>query len=603
MDHASKHSVGIVQTQTVRVVAADAPLTLKSGKTLGPIDVAYETYGELNEQRDNVVLICHALSGNAHAAGYNSSDDRKPGWWDIMIGPGKPIDTSRYFVVCSNFLGGCSGTTGPSSVNPETGRPYGLDFPIITIEDTVRVQKLLLDTLGIDHLLAVIGGSMGGMQVLQWSVMYPDFLDAAVCVASTTRLNAQSIAFDAIGRNAILADANFNHGRYHDGPAPGRGLGIARMIGHITYLSEESMHAKFGRQLREAEDYHYDFDSEFSVETYLDHQSRNFIERFDANCYLYVTKAMDYFDLARDAGSLQQAFANTSCRFLVASFSSDWLFTPAQSEEIVHALTAMRKDVTYCNIESSYGHDAFLLEAEKLGQLISGFVDAGWRRVRTSDRICPDKCAGAVARAAHQHDHAKRVRVDYELIDSLIAPNSRVLDLGCGDGELLCRLVADKNVTGEGIELDEQLVTHCVQCGIPAIHRDIERGLEMYPDKAFDYAVLSQTIQTLKEPLRVIDELHRVAHRVIVSFPNFAHWNCRLQLMVKGRAPQTKQLPFRWHNSPNIHFLSIKDYDRFCAEQGIRVERKIPLGKHTARPRHLWPNLLAPQAVYVTSRS
>ena len=602
MDHESKNSVGIVQTQTVRVVESDAPLQFKSGKTLGPIDVAYETYGELNEAKDNAVLICHALSGNAHAAGYNRPDDRKPGWWDMMIGPGKPIDTDKYFVICSNFLGGCSGTTGPSSVNPATGKPYGLDFPIITVEDTVRVQKLLLEMLGIEHLLAVIGGSMGGMQVLQWTVSYPDFMDAALCIASTTRLNAQSIAFDAIGRNAILADANFNGGQYNDGSPPGCGLGIARMIGHITYLSEESMHAKFGRQLRTAEDYNYEFDSEFSVETYLDYQSRNFIERFDANCYLYLTKAMDYFDLGRDFGALSQAFANSSCRFMIVSFSSDWLFTPAQSEEVVSALAAAGKDVTYCNIASPFGHDAFLLEVGKLGRLISGFVDATWHRVRTSHRIQPEKCARAVMKKSRQLDHAKRARVDYELIDSLITPDSRVLDLGCGDGELLCRLVQDKNVTGEGIELDEELVIHSVQCGVPVIHRDIERGLEIYPNETFDYAVLSQTIQTLKDPQQVIAELHRVARRVIVSFPNFAHWNCRLQLMFKGRAPQTRQLPFRWHNSPNIHFLSIKDYDRFCAEQGIRIEQKIPIGKHTAHPRRLWPNLLAPQAVYVTSK-
>lgn len=602
MDRNIQNSVGIVQTQTVRVVEADAPLELKCGKSLGPIDVAYETYGELNEQKDNAILICHALSGNAHVAGYNSPDDRKPGWWDTMVGPGKPIDTGRYFVICSNFLGGCSGTTGPSDVNPATGKPYGLDFPIITIEDTVHVQKLLLDKLGIGHLLAVVGGSMGGMQVLQWSISYPDFMDAALCIASTTRLNAQSIAFDAVGRNAILADVDFKQGCYHGGPGPGRGLGIARMIGHITYLSEESMRAKFGRELRTAADYNYEFDSEFSVETYLDHQSRTFIERFDANCYLYVTKAMDYFDLAREYGSLEQAFANTSCRFLIASFSSDWLFTPAQSEEIVSALAAKGKDVTYCDITSSYGHDAFLLEVQKLGRLIGGFIDATWHRVKTSERILPEKCACAGKQKARRNDPGKRVRVDYQLIESLIEPDSRVLDLGCGDGELLCRLVGDKNVTGEGIELDEELLIHCTECGVSAIHRDIERGLEMYPTDTFDYAVLSQTIQTLKDPQKVIAELHRVARRVIVSFPNFANWHCRLQLLFKGMAPMTRQLPYRWHNSPNIHFLSLKDYDRFCAEQGINIERKIPIGKHTTLPLRILPNLFAAQAVYVTSK-
>jgi homoserine O-acetyltransferase len=594
------YSVGVVQTRTVRVVQADAPLRLKGGKTLGPIDVAYETYGQLNAEKDNVILVCHALSGDAHVAGVHSEDDAKTGWWDEMIGPGKPIDTEKYFVVCSNFLGGCSGTTGPSSVNPATGKPYGLDFPIITVEDTVAVQKLLLERLGIGRLLGVVGGSMGGMQVLQWAISYPEMVDAALCIASTTRLNAQSIAFDAVGRNAILADSQFDGGQYHGHDGPHRGLAIARMIGHITYLSEESMRKKFGRDLRDTTDYKYDFDSEFSVETYLDYQGQTFIGRFDANSYLYITKAMDYFDLTREYGSLEQAFAGTRCRFLVVSFSSDWLFQPEQSEEIVHALGATGKDVTYCNIQSSYGHDAFLLETDKLGRLISGFVDATWHRVRTSQRTLPEKCVSSQIKESA--DHAKRMRVDYQLIDALVEPNSRVLDLGCGDGELLCRLIGDKDVVAEGVELNEEFVINCAQCGVSVIHRDIERGLDMYPNDTFDYAILSQTIQTLVEPEKVLFELHRIAKKVVVSFPNFAHWRCRLHLALLGKAPQTKQLPFRWYNSPNIHFLSLKDYDHFCAELGIRIERKIPLGKRTTYPIKLLPNFFAPQAIYITSK-
>lgn len=597
-------SVGIVRTKTIRVVEAAKPLLLKCGKRLGPIDAAYETYGTLSEKRDNAVLICHALSGNAHVAGLNNAEDRKPGWWDIMVGPGKPIDTEKYFVVCSNVLGGCSGTTGPSDVNPATQRPYGLEFPIITIEDFVTVQKLLLDKLGISHLLAVIGGSMGGMQVLQWAVSYPDFLDAAMCIASTTRLNAQSIAFDAVGRNAILGDPNFDGGQYHGHASPSRGLSIARMIGHITYLSEESMREKFGRQLRAAADYQYDFNSEFAVETYLDYQGQTFIERFDANSYLYITKAMDYFDLTREGGSLRQAFAQSACRFLIVSFSSDWLFTPGQSEEIVQALGAGGKDVTYCNIRSSYGHDAFLLEADKLGAIIEGFLASTLQQVQTGKKVRAIKRSPALRPTpGKSHDRFKRARVDYELIESLIEPDSRVLDLGCGDGELLARLTEDKNIRGEGIELDEELVTQCVHCGLSVIARDVERGLEMYPDKAFDYAVLSQTIQTLRDPQKVLTELHRVAARVIVSFPNFAHLRCRMQLMFRGIAPQTRQLPFRWYNSPNIHFLSLSDFDRFCDDLGIRIEQRLPLGKRTAKPVRLWPNLMASQAVYVTSRN
>jgi homoserine O-acetyltransferase len=595
-----KNSVGFVQTQTLRVVSADAPLLLKCGKTLGPIDVAYETYGVLNPACDNVVLICHALSGDAHVAGYSGPDDRKPGWWDIMVGPGKPIDTNRYFVLCSNILGGCRGTTGPSEINPATGRPYGLEFPIITIEDIVKVQKLLLDALGIHRVLAVIGGSMGGMQVLQWAIAYPNLVDSVICVATTTRLNAQSIAFDAVGRNAILADPNFREGQYLDQEPPDRGLAIARMIGHITYLSEQSMRSKFGRQLQRKDRYNYDFNSEFAVESYLDYQGQTFIERFDANSYLYITKAMDYFDLVREYGSLRQAFCNTNSRFLVISFSSDWLFTPEQSEEIVHALGAEGKDVTYCNIQSPYGHDAFLLEDRELGALISGFLASTQHRIRTGQRYLPEK--GPAEEKVKKTDRGKRIRLDYELIDTLIEPGSRVVDLGCGDGELLIRLIRDKQVAAQGVELDQDLVIHCVQRGLSVLHRDIERGLEEFPADYFDYAILSQTMQTLRDPEKVIRELIRAAKRVIVSFPNFAHWGCRLQLLVKGCAPQTRQLPFRWYKSPNIHFLSLKDFDRFCAELDIKIEKRIPLGKHTAAPVRIWPNLLASQAVYVISK-
>jgi homoserine O-acetyltransferase len=594
------NSVGIVETKTVRVVEADNPLKLRCGKTLAPIDVAYETYGRLNEAGDNVILICHALSGDAHVAGYNSADDKKPGWWDIMVGPGKPIDTNKYFVICSNILGSCSGTTGPSEINPATGNPYGIDFPMITIADMVDVQKQLLDKLGIGQLLTVIGGSMGGMQVVQWAIAYPDFVKSVIVVASTTRLSSQSVAFDAVGRNAILADSDFADGQYHDKDGPARGLAIARMIGHITYLSEESMRKKFGRELQSADDYSYDFDSEFAVETYLDYQGQSFVERFDANSYLYITKAMDYFDLAKEYSSLQGAFAPATCRFLIVSFASDWLFTPAQSEEIVNALAAGGKDVSYCDIDSRYGHDAFLLEPKRLGLLISSFLEATYFQINNPGKyVFKDfQCKHTIKLL----EQTKRARVDYELIESLIEPRSKVLDVGAGDGELLARLIEDKNIAGEGVELDEELVIHCIRRGLPMIHHDIERGLSQYADDSFDYAILSQTLQTVNNPQKVFKELLRVARRVIVSFPNFAHWRCRLQLLFRGRAPETKQLPFSWHSSPNIHCLSLKDFDRFCEELGVKVEKKIPLIKSSVSPVRFAPNIIAEQAVYVTSK-
>ena len=599
MKEIGQNSVGIVQTQTLRVAEPNKPLTLECGKTLAPIDVAYETYGRLERTGDNAILICHALSGNAHVAGYNNPSDKKPGWWDAMVGPGKGIDTNRYFVICSNFLGGCSGTTGPSSINPATGQPYGMDFPIITIADMVKVQKRLLDKLGITKLLAVIGGSIGGMQVLQWMIDHPDFVQAAIPVATTTHLGAQSIAFDAVGRHAILADANFAGGQYRNKDGPNQGLAIARMIGHITYLSEHGMREKFGRNLRHADQYGYDFSSEFAVETYLDHQGQSFVERFDANSYLYITKAADYFDLEKDHGSLKKAFAKVQARSLVVSFASDWLFTPARSWAIVQALAANRKDVTYCDITSAYGHDAFLLETETLGAFISCFLDV---TCRPDKRKQAESCCALSERPSSALADGHRVRVDYEQIESLIAPNSTVLDVGCGDGQLLANLIRDKNIQAEGVELKQEFVLDCVCRGLPTIQQDIEEGLGYYADKSFDYVILSQTVQTLRDPEKVFTELLRVGKKVIVSFPNFAYWRCRVQLLLKGKAPVTQSLPFSWHDSPNIHVVSLKDFDAFVAKLGAKVEKRVPLVKMRKKAVKIAPNLFAEQAIYVTSR-
>jgi len=574
------NSVGIVQTKIIRVNEPEKPLELECGKKLAPIDVAYETYGKLDEAGDNAILICHALSGDAHAASVNNPDDNKPGWWDTMVGPGKGIDTDKYFVICSNFLGGCSGTTGPSSINPASGKSM------------VKVQKLLLDKLGIKGLLAVIGGSIGGMQVLQWSIAYPDFVKAAIPIATTTHLGAQSIAFDAVGRNAILEDSNFAGGQYTDGKGPDGGLAIARMIGHITYLSEQGMREKFGRELRNSHNYRYDFNSEFAVETYLDHQGQSFVGRFDANSYLYITKASDYFDIGKNYGSLTNAFSNTSCRFLIISFT------------IVDALVANNKDVSFCDIASPYGHDAFLLEPDTLGSFISGFLDATYR---------PEAKKTGSKTTIHESspeltiEQATRIRIDYEEIESLIEPNSTVLDIGCGDGQLLANLSAEKNIKGMGIELDQDLVRACVEKGLPIIQQDIEQGLENYTDKSYDYVILSQTVQTIKKPEKVFTELLRVGRKVIVSFPNFAYWRCRAQLFFQqlffqGKAPVTRQLPFDWCNSPNIHCLSIKDFDRLCRKLNVKVEERIPLNKIALSRVRFAPNFFAEQVIYVTSK-
>lgn len=368
-------SVGIVEEKTF-TFAEDEPFCLESGATLAPVTITYETYGRLNEERTNAILVCHALSGSAHAAGYHSLDDPKPGWWEDSIGPGKALDTNRYFVICSSVIGSCYGSTGPMDINPATGKPYGLHFPVVTIGDMVRAQVRLIDHLGIDQLLCVVGGSMGGMQVLEWAAHHPERVKAAIPLATTAQHSPMLIAFSEVGRQAIYADPNWNNGDYYEnGQKPDAGLAVARMVGHITYLSEESMQQKFGRRLQNMEQYGYEFETEFQVESYLKYNGNNFTRRFDANSYLYVTKAMDYFDLAQPTGVLAAAFLNSlDVKFLVVSFTSDWLYPSYHSKNLVSALTAVGADVTYLDIKSSWGHDAFLLEVETMTHLMGDFL-------------------------------------------------------------------------------------------------------------------------------------------------------------------------------------------------------------------------------------
>jgi len=363
--------VGIVET---RYAHFEQPgLELESGAVLKPLTIAYETYGELNSDRTNAVVVFHALSGDAHVAGIHSESDPKPGWWDFMVGPGS---TDRYCVVCANIIGGCKGSTGPSSINPDTNKPYGLDFPVITVRDMIRGHARLLDRLGIEKPLCVVGGSMGGMKALQWATDYPNRAECAIAIATTSRLTAQGIAFNEVGRRAIMTDPKWQGGNYTTGEGPDVGLSIARMIGHITYLSEEALQMKFGRRLQSADKLGYSFRTEFQVESYLRHQGLTFTRRFDANSYLYITKAMDYFDLqAEYGGSLVRAFENVKCRFLVISFTSDWLYPPAESQAIVKALQANGVEVAYSNMESPHGHDSFLLDIPGFRELVDGYLD------------------------------------------------------------------------------------------------------------------------------------------------------------------------------------------------------------------------------------
>lgn len=593
-------SIGIVEKKYVTFAEPPNEMRLESGAKLGPITLAYETYGALNAERSNAILLCHALSGDAHAAGRHHPEDRKPGWWDALVGPGKAFDTDLYFVICSNVISGCMGSTGPNTINPATGKAYGLDFPFVTIGDMVKAQRELVRHLHIDRLLCVAGGSMGGMQVLDWITRYPDFVQSAIVISTTAISSAQPIAFHAVGRHAIQSDRSFNNGEYYDGEQPARGLAVARMLAHITYLSDASMRRKFGRRLQDNGSLRFDLDKEFSVEAYLDYQGEQFVNRFDANSYLYISKAIDYFDITRGYGSLDDALARVQAKTLVLSFSSDWLYPPEESEKIVYALTRQRKNVNYLTVKSDYGHDAFLLENEIMTKVVSGFIKHTVYAERPCEKcMAPDREARFEPPAAAENSIYLGRRVDYDMIVDLVAPGSRVLDIGCGTGALLCRLNREKNVSGMGLELSQDNVVNAIGCGISIVQADIDRGLNALPDQSFDYVLLSMTLQVIQKPDLALREMLRVGKKCIVSFPNFAHWKVRTKTFLYGRAPVTRTLPYAWHQSPNRHVLSIKDFRTFCDELGIAIEKEFALReKNLAR---LWPNLLAEEAVYVIS--
>jgi homoserine O-acetyltransferase len=357
-----------------RSVTFSVPFALEHGPALPELTVAYETYGWLNAAGDNAILLCHALSGDAHAAGYHSAQDSRPGWWDTMVGPGKAFDTAQYYVICANVLGGCQGTTGPTSINPATGHRYGGDFPVVTIGDMVRAQALLLDHLGVIQLAAVAGGSMGGMQVLHWAVHYPERVRKAVVLASCARLTAQALAFNEVGRQAIMGDPRWRGGHYDPSDPPAGGLAAARMIGHLTYLSAVGMEQRFGRRLQARQAPSFSFEADFQVESYLRHQGRSFVGRFDPNSYLYITRAMDYFDLGLGFASLAEALAQARAEFFIASVDTDWLYPTAQAREIVEALTAAGRPPRFVEISSPHGHDAFLIEHAMLTPRIVDFL-------------------------------------------------------------------------------------------------------------------------------------------------------------------------------------------------------------------------------------
>ncbi len=574
-----------------------APLSLELGGELPSVTVAYETYGSLNARRDNAVLICHAISGDSHVARH--TDEDAPGWWDILVGPGKPIDTDRYFVVCPNVLGGCRGTTGPNSIQPETGETYAADFPTITVGDMAQVHTRLLDHLGLDRLRAVVGGSLGGHQAITLAVRDPQRVGGCVALATSPRLTSQALAFDVVGRNAILHDPGYHGGQYYKhGNGPVVGLALARMLAHVTYLSREAMTAKFEPSRMQPKDVATAFEKKFSVGSYLAYQGDKFVERFDANSYVTLSMAMDLFDLGATPFALQETLRPCRCRWLVQSFSSDWLFPPQQSRQIVDALLSLGQPVTYCNIETSGGHDSFLLE-EKI-EIYGGMVGAFLDRLGDEPASLPMASTPEVEPTSIFHGQ----RVDYNAILDLIPPAASVLDLGCGAGELLSRLRARGTGRLLGIELEERSLLTTTQRGLDVVQADLERGLASFSDDQFDIVILSQTLQSISDTEGILQDMVRVGHRAIISFPNFAHHTLRTMLYREGRSPKAEgPYHFEWYNTPNRRFPSIVDVEDLCTAKGFRLQRKLYLDSATGTEVTDDPNWNADVAIFVLSRT
>ena len=555
----STNGVGVVETHTLTLSLPEGGFRLEEGGSLPRVDVAWESCGLVKPENDNVVFICHALTGDAHVAGRYANENESSGWWESIVGPGKAIDTNRYRVICANVLGGCKGTTGPSSVNPATGRPWGSAFPRFTIGDTVEVYRSLLRELGVTHLAGLVGGSFGGIQVCEWLAAHPNEVDKAVMIASGAALNSQALAFDIVGRYAITLDPHWHGGDYYDRPfedRPNVGLAQARQVAHITYLSLDLLNRRFGRKQQEdwlakgaewLEAHAAKFGTTFAIESYLRYQAKKFIARFDANSYLQITHAMDRYDASVKYGSLDEVCRRITAKLLLVSISGDWLFSEEQSRSIAAAMLRQGKDVSYSHLDIKVGHDGFLTHTKELGKLMGAFFASVPTEVSAEKRR---KLAPIV---------------------ELIPEGGQVLDIGCGSGSLLT-LLREKKVRGTGIEIDFGKIVDGVRGGLNVLYEDADEGLGLLPDAAYDVAVLSETLQTVKRPREILVKILDKAKEAVVTIPNFASIGIRLHLLLTGRMPVGSELPFEWYDTPNTHFFTFHDFRALCAKEGIEIK-------------------------------
>ncbi len=589
MDFSSTDDVRIDgPLQHLQTVELQGPIALELGGELPTVRCAFETWGTLNEARSNAVLLCHAISGDSHAASHGPDD--APGWWEQLIGPGKAIDTNRFFVVCPNVLGSCRGTTGPGDKRPSGDTPFGADFPTITIGDMVGIQHRLAEHLGITKWRAIVGGSLGGHQTLGWVTRYPDCTDTCIALATSARLTTQALGFDVIARNAIQSDPHFANGQYYDKPDhPNTGLAIARMLGHITYLSSDAMEDKFAVDRHDPRQIVSAFEQRFSIGSYLAHQGQKFTSRFDANSYITLSMAMDLFDLGADRTALMRSFEDASCDFLLISFSSDWLFSPQQSCDLVNALTALDKPVTYAEITTVAGHDAFLIDAdiEQYAPLIQA------------------KLADDASDSPSVATTPPTLTEEKSLIVDLIPKEASVLDLGCGDGALLAALRDLGYARLVGVEVAQDGIHRAAELGLNVIDHDLNQGLSPFRDQQFDVVVLSETLQVVANIEMLLDEMLRVGKRSIVSFHNFAFLALRQDYVERGRSPKAPGgYDYDWYNTPNRRFPSINDVEELCRTKNATIHDAIYLDttKKTKIPANNNPNLNADMAVLVVSR-